>query len=309
MPGIFQPYKGGKMSIIDIAVIFSSFFTGASVIFAIYSYSKKNNQERFTNFRISLTDLRKALDELIDMLSFGGFTEIGFSVSNEIKKLFKENPSKDEIISYIKNPKNESYISQAITLGLLNSEFLQYSEEVIRIFDRKPVEYRVQFPQLSNVINIINIFLQTSLRVPNSVDTISKMVFYIEDSDRRIIDTLEEIEDEISIFREIAIWVSSSIFNIHEEVTKNILEELSNIIYTVTDVFINSNDRQLIKISKTEFKDIHKINLDEFENRPLDALVKMLYTYKSKIDLKSWDSLIESKTKITSKIEKPESEE
>lgn len=285
------------MDILDIAKIASAIFAGVSVLFAIYTYRITSDRELYKKFRLSLFDIKNNIIELNDLLSNKGLIDFGSCISTELRELLPKSATKQEIIDYLKDPKHEDYINQAIHLGIQRSDIEVRSSKIITELRKVPVEYGEQFPILSKAFFYLIAFITTSHEAATSPDTLISSVFNSETLGEHLDEELDDISCTITLFRELAVWATTVADQMSDEVFGGVFESSQLIVNELVDSYAALSDRELRKFSSEQSK--LKSAIEESDSDITEDMFNLLKLLKKHLGAESWDSIVSAKTKIS----------
>ena len=147
--------------------------TAASVLFAIYTYRKAQNNVALLEVKKCVWKIPTICNDINLLLSEPFFAELGNSISDELKKLLEDGQSLEEYSQFLLNDeKSHNYKAQAIYSGLKRCGEVAQIKELIRSVQDAKRTVTLHFPGIGAAIGKLFFYID---RAANR--TISSKVF------------------------------------------------------------------------------------------------------------------------------------
>lgn len=286
------------MTIDSIALLAGAVFTGMSVLVAVVSFRRAEDRRAFSQFRLSLVELRQAIRELDGLLAEPFFNQVGLAIAAELRQLFVAQPLKGEIRAYILDKSHHPYIAQAIHAGLQQSPILARCSTIIDVIDRTPYQYQEQLPLVSLVLRSLSVYINRTahmLLAPRLFDEVIGTPENFESlaADRFDTDKVSDAE----AFREIGIMLVTAQHTLLTTQGQRIYDATESIIVEVVGTFSRMTDSELRKQSKVQRSQRSELEAVDYEYA-IENAFEYLKRARSLFDETAWDRIVENKTII-----------
>lgn len=281
--------------------IVGSFLTAFSVLFAVYVYVRKRDSDTFAALRTSLVEMRMAGDLYKQAMAEAAFSEIGISISNQLRAVYPSGCTREDVIGLLTQPEMRNFTVTAIHLGLQESksrkEARERSEKLIAI----PKRYESTMPLISEVLGHCIIY------VTQTLELIASNQFYVENTVERMgsdkdfsesmVNDLEKIENMDLLFR----YLAELFFEISSAARTD-----AYIIASAATVIIDTFTMNVLKRSDAQLRRLRRRNQKIYRTSPvpvdtetsIDRAFFYLEEIKSEFSNHEWDIMLESKMTI-----------
>ena len=286
------------MTIDSIALLVGAVFTGMSVLVAVVSYRRAEDRRAFSQFRLSLVELRQAIRELDGLLAEPFFNQVGLAIAAELRQLFDARPLKGEIRAYILDESHHPYIAQAIHAGLQQSPILARCSTIIDVIDRIPYQYQEQLPLVSLVLRRLSVYINQTAHGLLAPRLFNEIIGTPENFERLAAERFDT--DKVSdaeAFREIGLMLEATQENLLRIQGQQVYDATESLIEDVVRIFSRMTDSELRKQSKVQRSQRSELEAVDHAYAIEDAF-EYLKRARLLFDETAWDRIVENKTII-----------
>lgn len=285
--------------------------TVASVLFAIFTYSKARNNDSLLEVKKSVWKIPTVCNDINLLLSEPFFVALGNSISDELKKLLEKDQSLEEYSQFLLNDeKSHNYKAQAIYSGLKRCEDVIQIKELIRSVEDAERTVTLHFPAIGFGLRKLFFYID---RAANR--TISSGVFNrslsaeledgVENSAfKKAISTAAATGSPELYFKELAIYLTSvAKASLRQNALGQRTIDLSlKMLALSCNVFGGQDLGRLNKISHTDARLAKKLQGKKGKHAVEDAMI-IFKKYKRFYKESDWEKMIECKARIIENME------
>lgn len=286
------------MEIKDFAVIIGSFSSAASVLWAIRTFKLNNDKMAFAKFRLNLVDLRHLVKKLDKQLDADTFAEVALGIAEEIRQIFTDDITVEELISSLKDVDQKNYVRQAIYQGITNAPSHKVTEDIIEQLDRITTEFAEQFPIVAAIVRQLNFYGKRAAKGTSSPKTFRLFLNDDEKIDRVFAPELRKQSNARLAYREIAVLIADISGRMLDGDEQGNINDVSDLMEIIINTFSVLSDPQLKKQSVLQ-KELYKRAITKIDNK---TSIEDAYEYLDLINpvftRAEWNKIVEAKTRI-----------
>lgn len=285
--------------------------TIASVLFAIYSYRKAQNNAALLEVKRCVWKIPTICNDINMLLSEPFFAALGNSIADELKKLLEDGQSLEDYSQFLLNDdKSHNYKAQAIYSGLKRCDEVAQIKDLIRSVQDAERTVTLHFPGIGTAIRKLFFYID---RAANR--TISSRVFNkslaaeLEDGVENtpfihaVSDAAATGSSEL-YFKELAIYITSvAKASLKQNALGQRTIDLSLKMLSLScNTFGELELGRLNRISHRDARLIKKIEGNSETHAVEDAML-IFKTYKKFYQESDWEKMIECKGRIIENME------
>lgn len=285
--------------------------TIASVLFAIYSYCKAQNNAALLEVKRCVWKIPTICNDINMLLSEPFFAALGNSIADELKKLLEDGQSLEDYSQFLLNDdKSHNYKAQAIYSGLKRCDEVAQIKDLIRSVQDAERTVTLHFPGIGNAIRKLFFYID---RAANR--TISSRVFNnslaaeLEDGVENtpfihaVSDAAATGSSEL-YFKELAIYITSvAKASLKQNALGQRTIDLSLKMLSLScNTFGGLELGRLNRISHRDARLIKKIEGNS-ETHAVEDAMHIFKTYKKFYQESDWEKMIECKGRIIENME------
>lgn len=274
----------------------SAIFAAGSVLLAIYTYSRSQERELLSKFRLTLLELQQSVTFLDNLLSEPYFAEIAHKIADRVAQLVPENASAAELTIFLKEPSHHDYIAQSIHLGRLDSQLVRASDEHIRILQRLPFQFRSQFPITFLILRSLLTYVVKVARAGQSPKIFDSTI----GNSKAITQILAEALDKCPSLRIARVEMENFIAagpTIFLKSQQRVFDQAENLMGIVAETFAAMTDSQLRKQHSQQTRLEPRARAIDLPTSAEDAFA-YLELIRSTFSTETWDRIVETKTRL-----------
>lgn len=284
-----------------IVSLIGSLFTALSVLFALYVYRRRQDTISFAGFRTSLIDIRNNTSLLIEVLSESSLSEIGVSIARQIKSIYPDECTKEDILNLLSDESKRNYVVTAIHLGLRDSRAMRDARSLTDKLNRIPFEHESQLPLVTDIINGCLFHMKQAVQITTSSVFYIENIFDEETYKKEILPRLEKVQSIDLVLCEIAEIIYEISTSGVQSLGAKVFEEAENILNILVDTLSLKSDQELRHFRKIDQQLFRKRQIPE-EEYAIEQMFYLLNQIRGEFTERNWDSIVASKTKISDAI-------
>jgi hypothetical protein len=197
------------MDVVGIASLAGSVFTALSVLFALFVYRRRQDQEAFTSFRTSLIDIQSNINVIGKVMTEASLSEIGFCIGEQLRAIYPNGCTKQDVIKLFTDDDMQNYVVTAMHIGVRDAVSTTEAFDIIDDLQRLPFQHQSQLPLTSAILKECLSILSNSVFQVSSVGMYSTALFH--ENNREILEEqisrLEDIDNIDLVFRDMGEFI------------------------------------------------------------------------------------------------------
>ncbi len=293
----------------DIFEIISSLLTSLSILFAVYVFWWNKQTQEFNEFRKSLLYIRINYDKLLRGIEQCSLAEIGLSISNEIRAIYPDGCTKDDLIDILttlqSNYSYNNYVVTATDMGLQKSIIIREINEITDTLREIPYRHEVTMPLISKILSNVIFYMNTAMSYITK-DTGYTSTFLSREvrTNENFIQRLNNIHDVDLIYREIGEIIREYSYDTITDVTP-ILHSANKIVDILAAKLLKMSDTELFFLKMRDnrvFSNVSYNLTDDFPEEPIDIAYLYLEKIRNIFTIGEWHKIQECRELIIDKV-------
>jgi hypothetical protein len=282
------------IEISELTSIFSSLFTGFSVIFAVWIYIQNRNKDAFAKLRLSLIEIQESRSLYIKAMDIAAFSEVSVSIAKELRAIFQTDIRKQDVIDLFSKPENNNYTVTAIYLGLQESRArneLQNKTERLRAI---PSRHQAQMPLMTEVLSICLKYVTGTAGSLSSTELFVANILRDPSKKQQALQRMESVDNINLLFREIA-EIFYEVSNSARDQGISSAQAAEVIIDIIANSLLRRSDSQLKRLQNKDQKAFRNTPVPTDVITPIDRAFFYLELIKSEFSDHEFDLMFQAK--------------
>jgi len=285
--------------------------TIASVLFAIYSYRKAQNNASLLEVKRCVWKIPTICDDIDLLLSESFFVALGNSIADELRKLLEDGQSLEDYSQFLLNDeKSHNYKAQAIYSGLKRCGEVVQIKELIRSVEDAQRTVALRFPGIGSAIRKLFFYIDRAANRTISSRVINRCLSAeLEDgvenkAFKQAISNASATGSSELYFKELAIYITSvANASLRQNALGQRTIDLSLKMLTLScNVFGELGIGQLNRISRRDARLTKKIE-EQKDTHAVEDAMTIFKAYKKYYKEDAWEKMIECKARIIENME------